>query len=75
MPLSGWMRKRTDAPGGPEHGLALVRAAARGDSLDQLSLAVRRDHLLSGLASPYCATWLAINPFEWTYPYLAYCLL
>jgi signal transduction histidine kinase/CheY-like chemotaxis protein len=36
MPASGWMRSRKIARAEQEHVWALVRAAARGDSMDQL---------------------------------------
>ena len=57
MPASGWMRKWRTAHSSEEHAGALVRAAARGDSLDQL-LELGAQMLLATGAADRAGLWL-----------------
>src|ERR1700687_2448026 len=58
MSVSGWMRRLKTASAPEERTGALVRASARGDSLDQL-LDLGAQTLLATAAADRAALWLA----------------
>ena len=58
MPASGWIRRWRGAPSAEDHAGALVRAAAGGDSLDQL-LDVGVRALLAAGGADRAGLWLA----------------